>query len=450
MFHPNDARPVPFLPLAAGLLPVFAEPALLGPFLDPLLAEFFGSARSIVPLGWVGFAATAVSALAMIAAGILSDRGARLRFCSGGAALAGAAAVLTILVPSGPAGYPVFFALRALAGLGTGAFVPAAFSLAADTVPAGRRGTAFGLMSVAMLIGRLTGFGLAGSLAGRWRTAYLVVGAAGLAAAALLAVYREPARGGREEELRGALLEGARYDFRISKTDIAVLARNRSNAWLVLNFVDVIPGSIVLFLIFKYMKEIHNVEAGSVNMMLLAVFAAGAAGALVFGRLGDWGFRRDKRAKALTALFCNVVPILFMVLFLASRARAPESGGWQAALAAPGMLGLVLTVAAALFVNQGVNPNWYGTLADINLPEHRGTMVSLASVMDLAGNALGPLIASYAAALWDLRTAMGTVLVFWAINTVFWIPVVRSVRGDIERSRALLQERAAGMRKEPT
>jgi MFS family permease len=450
MLRPYDARPVPFLPLAAGLLPVFAEPALLGPFLNPLLAEFFGSARNVVPLGWVGFAATALSALAMIAAGILSDRGARLRFCAGGAALAGAASLLTMLVPAGPSGYAAFFTLRALAGIGAGAFVPAAFSLAADTVEPGRRGTAFGLMSVAMLVGRLAGFGLAGALGSRWRTAYLLVGAAELAAAALLALFREPARGGREEDLRGAILEGARYDFRISRADIAVLGRTRSNIWLVLNFIDVIPGSIVLFLIFKYMKEIHNLQAGSVNVMLLAVFAAGAAGALVFGRLGDWGFRRDKRAKALTALFCNAVPIVFMVLFLASRARAPEAGGWQAALASPGMLGLVLTVAAAMFINQGVNPNWYGTLADINLPEHRGTMVSLASVMDLAGNALGPLIASYAATLWDLRTAMGAVLVFWAVNIVFWIPVVGNVRGDIERSRAVLKERAAGMRKEPT
>ncbi len=67
-------------------------------------------------------------------------------------------------------------------------------------------------------------------------------------------------------------------------------------------------------------------------------------------------------------------------------------------------------MAAALFVNQGVNPNWYGTLTDINLPEHRATMISLASVMDLAGNALGPLVASYAATLWGLRTAMAAVL----------------------------------------
>jgi MFS family permease len=446
---PNrTAPPLPFLLLTAGLLFIFADQSMLGPFLNPLLAGFFGSTRNVVPLGWVGFAATALSALAMIAAGILSDRGARLRFCAGGLALAGAASLLSPLIPGGRAGYALFFALRALAGIGAGAFVPAAFSLASDSVDPGRRGTAFGLMSVAMLVGRLAGFGLAGALGSGWRAAYLIVGAAEIAAAAVFAAFREPERGGREEDLQEAIREGAHYRFRISRSDAAVLRRARSNVWLVLNFIDVIPGSIVLFLIFKYMKEIHNLDAAAVNVMLLAVFAAGALGAVVFGRIGDVGFRKDKRAKVITAMACNAVPIVFMVLFLANTARAPETGGLHASLAAPGMIALILTVAAALFINQGVNPNWYGTLADINLPEHRGTMVSLASVMDLAGNALGPLIASYAATFWGLRTAMGLVLVFWAVNILFWIPVLRHVRGDIERSRAVLRARAAEMQRE--
>lgn len=439
---------VPFPLLAAGLLPVFADPALLGPFLNPLLTAFFGSTQNVVPLGWVGFTATALSAGAMVAAGILADRGSRLRLCAGGAALAGAASLLSLLVPGGRAGYAAFFALRALAGIGAGAFVPAAFSLASDTVEPGRRGTAFGLMSVAMLVGRLAGFGLGGALGGDWRTAYAIVGAAELAASLLFLIYSEPERGAREEDLQGAFREGARYRFRISRADARALLRTRSNAWLVLNFIDAVPGAVVLFLIFKYMKEIHNLGSAGTNVMLLAVFAAGAAGALLFGRIGDIGFRRDKRAKVVTAMACNALPIAFMVLFLANRARVPEGADPSSWASVPGMAALVATVAAALFINQGVNPNWYGTLADINLPEHRGTMVSLASVMDLAGNALGPLVASYAATLWGLRTAMATILVFWAANVLLWIPVLRHVRGDIERNRTVLRDRAAAMRRE--
>ena len=116
-----------------------------------------------------------------------------------------------------------------------------------------------------------------------------------------------------------------------------------------------------------------------------------------------------------------------------------------ATLAAPGMAALVLTVAAAMFINQGVNPNWYGTLTDINLPEHRATMISLASVKDQAGNALGPLVGAYFATLWGLKAAMASVLVFWVLNILFWTPVLRYVRKDIGQAHRILTERAAEM-----
>jgi predicted MFS family arabinose efflux permease len=186
----------------------------------------------------------------------------------------------------------------------------------------------------------------------------------------------------------------------------------------------------------------------AVNALLLIVFLAGAAGAVLFGRLGDWGFRRDKRAKVWTAMACNIAPVVFMLVFLGSRVRVADGASLGAALAAPGTAVLFLAVAAALFVNQGVNPNWYGTLTDINLPEHRGTMISLASVMDMAGNALGPLLGSIIATRSGLRTAMASVLVFWVLNIVFWVPVLRHVRGDLARTHAVLAERARAMEKE--
>jgi hypothetical protein len=193
------------------------------------------------------------------------------------------------------------------------------------------------------------------------------------------------------------------------------------------------------------MKEKHNLEAGAVNVGILAVAAAGALGAILFGRAGDWGFRRDKRAKVWTALFCNAAPIVFMLFFLGSPVRIPDGGGLAASFAIPGLAALILTIAAAMFVNQGVNPNWYASLTDINLPEHRATMISLASVMDMIGNALGPLVASYIATLFGLRAAMGSVVVFWLANIAFWLPVLKHIRADLARVHGVLAERATGL-----
>jgi predicted MFS family arabinose efflux permease len=301
---------------------------------------------------------------------------------------------------------------------------------------------------VAILAGRMAGFAVGGGLSADWRLAYVSIGAVNLVLAASLLALLEPARGGQEPELRDLVLEGASYRFRLSRRDLRLLGASRTNAWLILNFIDVIPGSIIIFLIFKYMKDVHNMNAAGVNFALAVVFAAGAAGAVFFGRLGDWGFRRDKRAKVLIALACNALPAVFMVFFVFSRVWIPEGAALSRTLAAPGALGLIATIAAAMFINQGVNPNWYGTLTDVNLPEHRGAMVALASVMDLAGSAIGPLIGAYIATVGGLRTAMGSVLIFWAVNVVLWLPVLAHIRGDLDRSHRVLVGRAEEMKRD--
>jgi MFS family permease len=423
----------------------FADQSLLSPLLNPLLRDFFGTAADVVPLGWVTFTFTALSALAMIGAGFAADRVSRLRLSAAGAAVYGLVSALAFAIPHGRPGYALFFLMRALAGLGAGVIIPAVFSIAGDLVAADRRATAFGFMSVAILTGRMAGFGLGGGLAGDWRQAYVLVGAVNLALAAALLLLREPPRGGQERELRDLVLEGAAYRFRLSRRDLGFLRSARSNVWLVLNFIDVLPGSIIIFLIFKYMKDVHNMGPAGVDFAIVIVFVAGAAGAVVFGRVGDLAFRREPRAKVLVALFSNSVPIAFMILFLVTRVRIPDGASLGQTLSTPGTWGLILTIAAAMFINQGVNPNWYSTLTDVNLPEHRAAMIALASVADLAGNALGPLIGSYVATLWGLRTAMASVLVFWIINIFFWLPVLRHVRGDLGRIHGILEERAEAM-----
>lgn len=425
----------------------FADQGLLSPLVDPLLQDFFRATTNVVPLGWITFTFTLLSAVSMIAAGIYADRKSRVKICVAGGLIYGIFSTLTILTPHGGAGYIFFFITRALNGIGIGLVVPAVFSLVGDMVRSRHRSTAFGFMSVAMLAGRLGGFVIAGSLGGDWRLAYFLVGIVNLVLAFALLFVREPKRGSQENELKEVILAGAEYRFRISKKDIKLIRSARSNFWLIVNFIDVFPGSIVLFLIFKYMKERHNMEAAAVNFTILLVFLAGALGALAFGRLGDWGFQKDKRAKVLVALFCNSFPIAFMIFFIGSKVWIPANATLSQSLAVPGLWPLILTIAAAMFVNQGVNPNWYSSLTDINLPEHRATMVSLASVMDMVGNALGPLVGSYIATLWGLQAAMWSVLAFWVANVLFWLPVLAHIRKDLGQVHGILSERALELKR---
>jgi MFS family permease len=434
-----------FFLFLAVLLVGFADQSLISPLLNPLLLDFFGNTSNIVPLGWVTFVYTLFTAASTLASGILADRGSRKKLVQAGCLLFSLASFLSFLIPAGRAGYFVFFLGRALNGLGLGAILPPVFSMVADTVLAGRRATAFGFVSMAMLVGRMAGFLTAGALESSWRLAYTLVGAAGLLLFLGLSLIKEPRRGSQEEELRGAFQAGAEYPFRIRKEDIRYLWAGRSNAWLILNFVDVIPGSILIFLIFKFMKDIHTMEAGPVNFIVLLVMIFGALGAIVFGRLGDAGFRKDKRARVVVALFCNAAPIFFLIFFITADFRVPAGSTLGQTLAIPGVWTVIISVVGAMFINQGVNPNWYSTLADVNLPEHRATMVSLASLMDMLGNALGPLLAGYFALLGGLRAALWLALAVWVINIFLWLPVLGNVRKDLDRRHRTLLERASRM-----
>lgn len=431
-----------FLLFLAILLIDFADQSLLPPLINTILEDFFQDTANVVPLGWVTFTFTVLSAVSMIVAGFYADRKSRIKICFAGCSVFCVSSALTLFVPQGQLGYVFFYITRALNGIGVGAIIPTIFSLVGDTADPKRRSTAFGFVSAAILTGRMLGFVLAGSLADHWRMTYFMVGVTGLILAFGLLRIPEPKRGAQEEELHDLIVEGAEYRFRISKEDIKKIWLNRSNFWLIVNFIDVIPGAILIFLIFKYMKEIHNMEATAVNFVILLVIIAGALGALAFGRIGDWGFQRDKRAKALIALSCNAFPIFFMILFLRADFWIPDGSTLSQTLAVPGVWALIITIVVAMFINQGVNPNWYSSLTDINLPENRATMISFASILDLIGQAIGPLMASYAATILDLKTAMWSVLVFWVFNIVFWLPVLAHIRGDLANVHRVLQGRA--------
>ena len=431
-----------FILFLALLLFNFADQSLISPLLNPLLRDFFGGAARMAPLGWLSFVVMVLTAVSMLTSGILADRTSRKKIAFIGCLVYGLTSVLVVLTPAGRAGFAVFLLLRCLNGLGIGTLVPAVFSMVGDLVAPHRRATAFGAVSVAMLLGRLAGFAAAGAWTGQWRMAYFTVGLINLVLGLGLLLIREPRRGGQEKELQDLVLHGAEYRFRLSRGDVRGLVANRSNVWLVLNFIGVMPGAIIIFLIFKYAEDIHNLSVSAVNVIILAAFLAGGLGAMLFGRLGDRFSLRDDRAKVAVALFCNALPIVFMIPFLRAGFRVPDGATLAQTLAVPGVALFVATVAIAMFINQGVNPNWYGILTDVNLPEHRATMIALGSLKDMVGNALGPLAASMAAGAWGLRTAMASSLVFWAANIFLWLPLVRAVPRDMRHQRRVLAERA--------
>lgn len=183
-------------------------------------------------------------------------------------------------------------------------------------------------------------------------------------------------------------------------------------------------------------------QEGIVNIIIALVAIFGGIGTLLFGKIGDIWFQKDRRGKVILALFCNTFPMVFMIGMLLTNYWVPDNSSLNEILQIPGVIVVTLMISLGMFINQGVGPNWMSSVVEVNLPEHRATMIALANFADLLGNALGPLIGSYISTFFSIQTAMWSMLIFWALNVLLWIPVLTNIRADLATMHERLEERA--------
>lgn len=434
----------------------YADANMIAPNLDPM-TEFFGFVSSTgeynyVPVGALTSVYVFSTAGAMLFFGVLSDKYPRKWVALAGCVTYSCFSMLAFWTPPGEPGYIYLFATRAVSGFGFGTVIPTVFSLFGDLVPPERRGVVFSWFSVATLLGQALGNMIAAGATeatGDWRSPFLALGLVNLAFALLILAVREPARGRTETALAPVLSESESgedaplYGYTIHLRDLRSIAARKSNLWLVVNFVDAIPAAILLFLMYAYMDQVHNVPGTAAVSILLVAGVGGAIGAVVGGILGDRYFKQgNRRARPIIAIIGNIVPVPFVVVAFLLPFHAPEGATAAEIFALPGVIGFLVLIFVALLINGGVGPNWYSTLMDVNLPEHRGTMVATANTCDQVGRALAPLLGTWIATAVSITAGMFSSVVFWLALPFFWIPVMRHVEEDIASVGRVLADRA--------
>lgn len=429
-----------------------ADQNLASPLLNPLMEDFFQStADALVPrMSWITSLFIILSGISMVFFGMLADQHSRKLICLVGSLIFAIPSILTIFIPHGELGYFFFFVTRALNGIGIGAIIPSIFSMVGDTAKSDKRTAAFSYISLAMILGQLIGMIAASTIetiTGNWRIAYFAIGIINLILAFGIIRIQEPKRGVQEQELKSVMVEGAEYNYRFRREDLKIIWTNRSNFWLIANFIDTIPSGMIFFLLFKYFEDIHNMDSNTVTLIVLIAMISGGVGTLLFGKLGDIWFEKDSRAKVLIALICNGFPVITFTIFLVTDFWLPDGVSLGEAATIPGFILAVVMVVITIFINQGVGPNWYSTLTDVNLPEHRSTVISMASFTDVVGKTIGPILAGVFTALLGLQGAMWVSIIFWVLNTVLWLPIFYSIKGDLAHVHDVLSQRALEMKK---
>nr|MDT0658424.1 MFS transporter [Micromonospora sp. DSM 115978] len=376
--------------VAIGLVPPLYRP----------IGESLGTAPAAV--GFVTAASYLISAVAAVGWAYFGDRTDRKPLLMIGTLIWAAGTAASAAAGS----YPVFFAAQAVAAIGLGAVGSVGFSVVTDLIAPRRRGLVMSFWGLSQGIGTLAGTLLGGLLGAQdWRRPFLLLAAAGLVATGAYLLTYDVKRGQSESELAGALASGGEYDYRISRADLPRIAARRTNVWLVLQGLTAqfAFGSLVWLPVLFQERAIDQGYSAATAIVIGSVFATlfqlGGALSIVGGLVGDAVQRRTPRGRALVAAVgvLAAVPFYLVLFFIPIDIDVPDGAGGGAVIAA--VLGSVLTeptigfslltAVLALALTSANSPNWFALIADVNPPEHRGTVYSLGNLVNGVGRAAG-------------------------------------------------------------
>ncbi|MCP3784585.1 MFS transporter [Micromonospora sp. A3M-1-15] len=363
--------------------------------------------------------------------------------------------------------YSIFLVAQLVAAVGLGAVGSVGFSVVTDLISPRRRGLVMSFWGLSQGVGTLAGT-LTGGLLGAtdWRRPFLVLTVVGLAATVAYLFTYDIRRGQSEPELAAALDAGGEYDYRIGRADLPRILARRTNRWLVLQGLTAQAafGSLVwLPVLFSQRAEAQGYSAATavvVGSVFATLFQLGGVLSIVGGLAGDALQRRTPSGRALVAAVGILAAVPFyLVLFLVPiRIDVPDGGSSGAVIAAvlasvftEPTVGLsLLTAVLALALTSANSPNWFALIADVNPPEHRGTVYSLGNLVNGVGRAAGNGLvgvafqALRAAFPPPLNYAVGLAafqLFFIPTGVMYWLAARTSPR-DIAQVHDLLHARA--------
>ncbi|RYM04661.1 MFS transporter [Sporolactobacillus sp. THM7-7] len=363
----------------------------------------------------INILATSVSSLFW---GYLSGKYNRKRLIIIGTLIWVAGVYLTALSTS-------FFQLlvfQILTGIGLGCVAAIGFSALTDYVPYRFRGMTLSLWGMSQGFGGIAGALLASIIAtlADWRLPFEVLGLIGLILVVFYFFVEEPTFGNAEPELQALIQGGKDYHYRITWNQIAMMLAKRSNLLLFLQgfFMNIATGSLI-WLPTLFISKIEAIGYGTKEAMVTAaflygIFQIGGITSSFFGYLGDVLQRKSYKARALiTASLVFVTMPLYILLFIfpIDQLSLPETANsvtlffslLSELFTNPWILTLFIISFFASAAQSANTPNWLALITDVNLPEHRGAVFSIANLANSLGRTVG-------------NIGMGLVLAFVSIH----------------------------------
>lgn len=361
--------------------------------------------------------------------------------------------------------FALFVFAQVLGAVGLGAIGSVGFSVVSDLISPRRRGLVMSFFGLSQGVGTLAGTLVGGLLgAGDWQRPFRAVAVAGLVAALAYLVTSDIRRGENEPALAALYERGGEYEGRISAGDLPKILARRTNVWLIMQGLtaQVTFGSLVwLPRLFQARAEEQGFQtstAVAIGATFATLFQLGGVLSIIGGLVGDRIQHRVAGGRALVAAagILGGIPFYVVLFFVPMRIDlAPDAGSGAVAKAVLRSVitepTVALSLAAALVglaLTSANSPNWFALIADVNPPEHRGTVYSLGNLVNsvgrAAGNALvGAAFSGLARGLPPpLNYAVGLALfqVFFVPTGVMYLKAAKTSSADADDVRSRLSQ----------
>ena len=484
-----------FLPL---MILVGSDAALVLVNQVPIMIEF-GITNNFTLIGMIVGVSLIAHAICMPIFGYLADRYPRKWILIGGASAWILAEVAVFL--SGNIYWFMFF--RIIASGAAASQTPVTMSLLSDIFPSDKRGSSFAWWGLASTIGSLGGAAIGTAfnpifkddmyntfetlvekisyiestytldIISKWRIPFLIMAAGGLFFTLLLIFVKEPKRGSSEKQLEQVLAdEDIDYSksYRINLSDLKYIYTRKSNFWLIINWVDTVTSGIVVGFLITWITIEIGLSFNGASMAIAIPFVAIIVVFMLFGQFffskrGDMKVQRgDKSGRVKMAILCGVVNIPLLIIGFIFYPNFGSKTFFRGAVNLSGspwlfyslLIVMAIILGAGIAFVMGIAPNWYSSMLDVNLPEHRGTMIATASFLDALGRALGAWFGGFmidkfigwGSPLPISDTIVFSALTFGIISALLWLPIYKHSKRDFEEISSILEKRAEDLKKQ--
>ena len=409
------------------------------PALMPTLIELYPGEMSEGKIGYIVGTMIITMATAGVIMGYLGDKIRRMKV----AFFASLITTIFTFLSGFIVNYTQLFLCQIGASIGLGATLPIMAGIMADLYAPEQRGKAFGFLSiVTTVIGEVGGITLTLLIAQvNWRWTYYLLGIVSAIITPLLYFTKEPKRGSKEKSLEEIYEEDPtlEYSYKIKKQDLKYLWKRPTNLYLILNFVDNIPGAVFATYAIAWLQIEHGADDDTAMLGLIIVVLGIFIGTTIFGIFGDKKFKTDKRIKVKLGTILSMASAPFILVAINLKWNlTPGQGLFENPIG----LVAILMLSMGLLIDGGIYPNFLSAITDVNLPEHRSTMISLANFFDACGRSLGAFLGGFLIDKFGYPIAMTFASLFTILSFVWWIPSLKTFIKDYEIVQKTIEDRA--------